>query len=120
MGGPLFMGILTLLFFIVISLSSFSFYLIIRKDYKDIDQIRKRLLYIKGFGVLALVTGVLGQLMGLFQAFGVIEQAGDISTSLLAGGLKVSLITTLYGIIIFIVSMLKWIGLDWLLSRDIE
>ena len=60
------------------------------------------------FGSLALFTGILGQAIGMFQAFGAIEQAGDISPALIAGGFKVSLITTLYGAFIFIFSLLAW------------
>ncbi|OHX67176.1 MotA/TolQ/ExbB proton channel family protein [Flammeovirga pacifica] len=58
----------------------------------------------KELGTLALVTGILGQLVGIFGALVAIEAAGDVPMALLAGGIKVSMITTLYGFIIFLIS----------------
>lgn len=107
-GGPLFMGILTIMLFIVLALSFYFLYLISRKEYKDLEQTLKRLTFIKTTGIFALVTGILGQMIGLYTAFSVIESAMDVSPSILAGGLKVSLITTMYGMIIFLISYLLW------------
>ena len=41
-----------------------------------------------------------------------IEAAMDISPAIMAGGLKVSMITTLYGILINLLSILIWFLLD--------
>lgn len=70
------------------------------------------LYYIRFFGMLALVTGVLGQLIGLYDAMKYIAQAGEVSQQVLTGGLKVSSITTLYGFIVFILAHLIWFVLD--------
>ena len=59
-----------------------------------------------------MITGILGQLIGLTEAFKAIEAAMDISPAIMAGGLKVSMITTLYGIIINLLSILIWFLLD--------
>ena len=107
-GGPLFMGILTIMLFIVLALSFYFLFLISRKEYKDLEQTLKRLTFIKTTGTFALVTGILGQMVGLYAAFTAIEGAMDVSPSILAGGLKVSLITTMYGMIIFLISYLLW------------
>jgi biopolymer transport protein ExbB/TolQ len=112
MGGPLFMGILTILLFAALAITGFNLFLLIRRDYRDIESLRKRVVYIKAIGTVALATGFLGQMLGLFQAFGVIEDAGNVSTSLLASGLKISMISPLYGIAIFILSWLLWLLLD--------
>jgi len=88
MGGPLFMGILTLIFLLMIvaaALPNGS---------------------VKELGLLALAVGFLGQLIGLFGAFEGIEQMGGVSQAMLAGGLKVSSITSIYGLFIYIVSLL--------------
>ena len=103
MGGPLFMGILTIIFILVIAQAtkiSFS------NSDESLEKKFKAVGLLKSLGVLALVVGILGQLIGLFSAFQAMETTQNISTSMLAGGLKVSLITTLYGMIIFIVSLL--------------
>ncbi len=70
------------------------------------------LYYIRFFGMLALVCGILGQLIGLYEAMKYIAQAGEISQQVMAGGIKVSSITTLYGFIIFIIAHLIWFVLD--------
>ncbi len=99
-GGPLFMGILTLEFIGV-------FFFAIRYSIKG-EAKKSDLNLIRSTGVLALVTGVFAQLLGLFSAFNAIEAAGSVSPTLLASGLKVSMITTLYGALIFLISYLVW------------
>lgn len=118
MGGPLFMGILTAIFFIILAFGVFQLILIIRKDYKDIGETRKRLVYLKSMGLFGLVTGILGQMIGLYSAFSAIEKAMDVSPAIMAGGLKVSMITPLYGVLIFLVSYLLWFLVDLLASRN--
>lgn len=99
-GGPLFMGILTLILLALIAV----FVLSLLKE-GDENQLSKSLQWIKSIGTLGLVVGILGQLIGLYSAFSVMETSQGISPSILAGGLKVSLITTLYGMLIFIVHL---------------
>lgn len=61
---------------------------------------------IKSAGLLAAITGVLGQLLGLFQAFDAIAKVGTVSPAILVGGFKVSMITTMYGLIIYLIAIL--------------
>ena len=101
------MGILTLLLFIVVILSFNFLYLISKKEYKDLNLLIKKLKFIRVTGVVALTTGILGQFIGLYHAFSVMQQA-PISSQLFAGGFRISMITTLYGMIIFLISYLLW------------
>ncbi|MDG1055155.1 MAG: MotA/TolQ/ExbB proton channel family protein [Schleiferiaceae bacterium] len=87
MGGPLFMGMLTLIFIALVVAA------VLKKDVKEI-------------GLLALALGILGQLIGLMGAFEGIEAMGGVSQSILVGGLKVSSITSIYGLLIYIVSLI--------------
>ena len=87
MGGPLFMGILTVVFLLMIVAA-------VRNSGE------------KELGLLALAVGFLGQLIGLFGAFEGIEQMGGVSQAMLAGGLKVSSITSIYGLLIYTVGLL--------------
>lgn len=96
-GGPLFMGILTL---ILLSLIVVFVIAIMKKE--DEKQLNRTIKWLKSIGTLGLVVGILGQLIGLFSAFSVMEVSEGISPTILAGGLKVSLITTLYGLLIYI------------------
>ncbi|HDZ42058.1 MAG TPA: hypothetical protein ENH59_10340 [Bacteroidetes bacterium] len=116
-GGPLFMGILTILFFIILAIAIYHLVIILKRDFKDINEPRKKLKYVKSLGLFAFVTGILGQLIGLYHAFGAIEKAMDVSPAIIAGGLKISMITTIYGGFIFLISYLLWIILDHVASN---
>lgn len=71
------------------------------------------LYYVRFFGMLALVAGLLGQIIGLYEAMKHIAAQGGISQEVLAGGIRVSSITTLYGLLIFLLGHLIWFGLDF-------
>jgi biopolymer transport protein ExbB/TolQ len=111
-GGILFMSILTLCLLVMLVLSVSYALKITKSDAATAPVLRHRLTYIKSTGLLALVLGILGQLIGLFSGFGQIQQAGGVSQTILVAGLKVSLITTIYGIFVFIISYVIWLFLD--------
>ena len=58
------------------------------------------------FIALAPSLGFLGTVIGMVMAFDQIQQAGDISTSIVAEGMKVALITTIFGIIVAVILQL--------------
>jgi len=111
------MGILTLLLLVILAMAGYRAVQIFNNDIAHLTSFRYGLTYIKSVGLFTLVTGILSQLIGLYQAFRAIEQAGDVSPALLMGGLKVSMIANLYGISIFLLSYLLWLGLDYLVQR---
>ena len=49
------------------------------------------------------MLGFMGTVIGMIGAFDAIEAAGDISPSLVAGGIKVALLTTVFGLIVAII-----------------
>lgn len=117
MGGPLFMGILTILF-----IAMLAWYVVTYLAYRSsgIPDEKQALIKIsngRSLGLFAMITGILGQLIGLYQAFSAIEGAGDVSPALVMGGLKVSMITTIYGIIIYLISLFIWFLLSVLIGR---
>jgi len=119
-GGPLFMGILTILLLIILATTVvFAIFISTGKAQKPED-FRHRLSYIKSMGLFTMIFEILGQLIGLTQAFGAIERAGDMSPGLIFGGLKVSMFTTLYGIIIYLLSILIWFLLDLWHHKKLE
>jgi len=63
---------------------------------------------------LAPNLGFLGTVIGMVQAFDAIESAGDISPNIVAGGMKVALITTVGGLI---VAMILQVFYNYILSR---
>jgi MotA/TolQ/ExbB proton channel family len=119
-GGPLFMGILTILLMIILATTAvFAFFITSGKAIKS-ESFRNRLAYVKSIGLFTMIFGILGQLIGLTEAFGAIERAGDISPALIFGGLKVSMYTTLYGIFIYLLSILIWFLLDLWYHKKLE
>ena len=55
------------------------------------------------FIAMAPSLGFLGTVIGMVSAFDEIQRAGDISPTIVAGGMKVALITTIYGIVVALV-----------------
>ena len=55
------------------------------------------------FIAMAPSLGFLGTVIGMVQAFDNIQKAGDISPTVVAGGMKVALITTIFGIVVALV-----------------
>jgi hypothetical protein len=103
-GGPLFMGVITICGLLMLFASGYKIFRTFAKKEFDLFQLS----YILLFGSLAAVIGILGQGIGLFGAMEAISVAGDVSPALMAGGFRVSLITPIYGILIFILSLLLW------------
>ncbi len=52
---------------------------------------------------IAPMLGFLGTVVGMVGAFDAIESAGDISPTIVAGGIKVALLTTIFGLIVAII-----------------
>lgn len=112
------MGILTIILVAILTLVVISAVRISTGSVKNLDQERHRLGYIKSVGLFGLIFGILGQLIGLYQAFGAIQQMGEVSPAILAGGLKVSMISALYGFVIFIIAYLMWFALSALMTKS--
>jgi biopolymer transport protein ExbB len=60
----------------------------------------KNLSWISLFIAIAPSLGFLGTVIGMIQAFDAIMVAGDMSPAVVAGGMKVALITTVGGLIV--------------------
>jgi len=70
--------------------------------------------WISLFIALAPSLGFLGTVIGMIMAFDAIQAAGDISPNIVAGGMKVALITTVAGLI---VAMILQLFYNYILSR---
>ena len=66
------------------------------------------------FIAVAPSLGFLGTVIGMVMAFDQIQEAGDISTSIVAKGMKVALITTIFGIIVAVILQLFY---NFILSK---
>lgn len=76
--------------------------------------LERGLSWIQLFIAIAPMLGFLGTVIGMIQAFDAIQIAGDVSPQLVAGGIKVALITTLFGLIVAIVLQLFY---NYLVSK---
>lgn len=65
--------------------------------------LEKNLSWITLFIAAAPSLGFLGTAIGMIQAFDDIVKAGDISPTVVAGGMKVALITTIFGIVVALI-----------------
>ena len=63
------------------------------------------------WGGYAGVLGVLGTVVGISIAAQAVEVVGRVETTLVWGGIKVSLITTIYGLLVLLGAGLLWFGL---------
>ena len=65
--------------------------------------LEKNLSWITLFIAMAPSLGFLGTVVGMVQAFDNIEKVGDISPTVVAGGMKVALITTIGGLVVALI-----------------
>ena len=77
-------------------------------------RLESNLTWIALFIALAPSFGFLGTVVGMVQAFDDIEAAGDISPTVVAGGMKVALLTTVFGLIVAIILQIFY---NYILSK---
>ena len=76
--------------------------------------LEKGITWISLFIAIAPMLGFMGTVIGMIGAFDAIEAAGDISPSLVAGGIKIALITTVFGLI---VAMILQVFYNYIVSK---
>tara|TARA_Y100000766_G_scaffold208447_1_gene180203 strand:- start:1822 stop:2211 length:390 start_codon:yes stop_codon:yes gene_type:complete len=101
-GGVLFMSLIL----ICLLMSIFFTIKSILKINSDKETSKKTLKQISDSGTLGLALGVMGAFLGLVSAFDVLEASGAAEPSIIAGGLKVALLSPLFGLFTFSVSKL--------------
>ena len=69
----------------------------------EMSFLERGLVWLSLFISVAPMLGFLGTVIGMIQAFDAIETAGDISPRLVAGGIKVALLTTAFGLIVAVI-----------------
>ncbi len=80
----------------------------------EMGRLEKGLIWISLFIALAPMLGFFGTVVGMIFAFDTIEAAGDISPSIVAGGIKVALLTTVAGLI---AAMILQVFYNYLVSK---
>lgn len=80
----------------------------------QMGSLEKNITWISLTIALAPMLGFMGTVIGMIQAFDKIQQVGDISATVVAGGIKVALLTTVFGLI---VAMILQLFLNFILTR---
>ena len=109
-GGPVHMTLILICLILAI------FYLVkaFMSRSKDDAQSKKMMRLAAEVGLLGLVIGFFASIIGMIESFDAIESfGGDMSPGILAGGLKVSFLTILFGTFTFIVSRIGLLILKW-------
>ena len=97
-GGPFFMSLILICLLLAIVFLVLGF-LNVKKNQ---DKSKKMTGLASDTSILGLVFGLMGSIIGMIQAFDAIDAIGDVSNGVMAGGLKVALLTTVFGSITFI------------------
>ncbi|GAA3568406.1 MotA/TolQ/ExbB proton channel family protein [Snuella lapsa] len=97
-GGPFFMSLILICLLLALTFLFFGFFNLKKHPEKS----RKMMSLASDISILGLVFGLLGSILGLIEAFDAISSMKDISLGMMSGGLKVSLLTTLFGSFTFI------------------
>ena len=106
------MGTLSLLFLVILSLSVIACRLALKSTTNFGERIMKLSGYIRSVALFTLVFGIFGQIMGLLDIFDYLaHQNSETAPAILAKGIKISCGTTLYGMVIYLVSFLITLGL---------
>ena len=80
----------------------------------EMGRLERGLIWVSLFISLGPMLGFFGTVIGMVSAFDAIEAAGDISPQVVAGGMKVALITTVGGLI---VGMVLQVMYNYLVSK---
>ena len=62
--------------------------------------------WVKEIGLAALAVGAMWTLMGILQMADFMSGNSDVATNIIWGGVKVGLIPVVYGIIVYIISLI--------------
>ncbi|QIA09572.1 MotA/TolQ/ExbB proton channel family protein [Draconibacterium halophilum] len=102
-GGP-FMHWITLFGLIALGITAWKIFEIVTKK-----QVNTKLVgLIKMSSMLALATGFLSQVVGIVQALEAIKAAADVSPQMVMGGAIVSFYAPVWGLIVFIFTLLLY------------
>jgi len=112
MGGPVFMAILTILLIITAAWIIYHFIIAYNSKPPNQEKLLRKIGYGKLMGLLALITGIFGQMIGLYIMFSVIEgvyiRGEEVKPELVFGAIKVTMIVTIYGLLIYLLALVLW------------
>ena len=126
-GGPLlnsdglvFMGILSLVLIGLVVWAIFNGIPIFLNQQEKFNVVKSKIGHLKSIGLFAMVMGILHQLISLYSIMTAIEEAGDINANIVLSAIKTSMIPMLFGILIYLSSLIIWVFLDLVLKAKMK
>jgi biopolymer transport protein ExbB/TolQ len=109
-GGP-YMWVLLVLALVILGLTVKKVVDLFARNARSPEILARGVNAILFWGCVSAVLGLLGQFTGMYRSLSIIRSFGVINPSLVAEGIAVSLLTTLFGLMILMFSALAWFGL---------
>jgi hypothetical protein len=120
-GGLAFMSILTLLLIATIVWIIYHFIVAYHSNEINIEKELRMIGYGKTIGLFSMIVGITGQMNGLYGMFSAIADVTSlgeaIKPELVFEGIRVTMICTLYGILIYLFSLLLCLVASVLIER---
>jgi energy-converting hydrogenase Eha subunit E len=89
-----------------------------RQGAAESDAVQRGLQAILFWGVMSVVLGTVGTVGGLVIMTQAIARVGSVESRLIWGGVGVSLVTLIFGLVIFLLSAVTWFTLrQWVAGR---
>lgn len=106
------MGTLSLLLLVILSLAAISIVLAFNSSSDQKAKIKNLRGYIKSVALFTLVFAIFGQILGLLDIFNYLAGSEiEVAAGALAKGIKLTFHSTIFGIIIYLFSILVNLGL---------
>ncbi|MBD3387036.1 hypothetical protein GF407_19185 [candidate division KSB1 bacterium] len=109
---------------IMVPLALITLYFIIKRTIdvlhdreKTVSECYRELHTVLFWGSLTAVFGLLGQIMGLWNAIFTIIRATDINPQIVMKGFRISFYPTIFGLITLVVAAIAWYGLTIVLRK---
>ena len=111
-GNYWFMGTLSLLFLVILSLTAVALTLTFKSKRAYANRIKDLRDHIRSVALFTLVTAIFFQILGLVDVFDYLaHKDSQVAAPILARGIKITFWPTIYGIIIYLLSVLIVLGL---------
>lgn len=116
-GGIEFMGALTIFFAITTAWIIYHFVKGYFTNPTNHEKTLRMLEYGKSMGLFTMIVGFLGQMMGFIAMFDAISLAGSVDPNLVYNGIRVTMICPVYGVLIYLFTLLLWFVASILIEK---
>lgn len=111
-GNVVFMSIISVLFLIVLIVSVLAGIKAFSSGSANPEKLSQLIRYIKSVALFTLVFGIFCQILGIVDVFNYLsDQEIDVASSVLAKGIKITFHPTIYGMAVFLFSIVITVGL---------